>query len=140
MVTPRLMSQDRRQRTTPPGARCGAEYLWRRERDSNPRYPSGYSGFQDHRHRPLGHLSVTGNSRTPARVRNSRQGSVYPAMAHVTLRLLLLSIVACLGFPAAARSQNLSQIFRPQIASKPECSSTLGAPRLSDATLADCIE
>src|SRR6187431_1788883 len=31
---------------------------WRRERDSNPRYPSGYSGFQDHRHRPLGHLSA----------------------------------------------------------------------------------
>src|ERR1700751_1798179 len=30
---------------------------WRRGRDSNPRYPSGYSGFQDHRHRPLGHLS-----------------------------------------------------------------------------------
>jgi hypothetical protein len=31
---------------------------WRRGRDSNPRYPSGYSGFQDHRHRPLGHLSI----------------------------------------------------------------------------------
>ncbi len=24
----------------------------------NPRYPSGYSGFQDHRHRPLGHPSA----------------------------------------------------------------------------------
>src|SRR5215467_4303554 len=31
---------------------------WRRERDSNPRYPFGYSGFQDHRHRPLGHPSA----------------------------------------------------------------------------------
>src|SRR5262245_25320770 len=31
---------------------------WRGERDSNPRYPSGYSGFQDHRHRPLGHPSA----------------------------------------------------------------------------------
>jgi hypothetical protein len=30
---------------------------WRRGRDSNPWYPSGYSGFQDHRHRPLGHPS-----------------------------------------------------------------------------------
>src|SRR6476659_4685217 len=30
----------------------------RRRRDSNPRYPSGYSGFQDHRHRPLGHPSA----------------------------------------------------------------------------------
>src|SRR5438445_12636678 len=32
---------------------------WRRERDSNPRYPCGYSGFQDHRHRPLGHPSAS---------------------------------------------------------------------------------
>ena len=32
---------------------------WRRERDSNPRNPFGFSGFQDHRHRPLGHLSVS---------------------------------------------------------------------------------
>jgi hypothetical protein len=32
--------------------------VWRRERDSNPRNPSGFSGFQDHRHRPLGHLSA----------------------------------------------------------------------------------
>jgi hypothetical protein len=32
--------------------------VWRRERDSNPRYPCGYSGFQDHRHRPLGHPSA----------------------------------------------------------------------------------
>src|SRR5262245_52539945 len=31
---------------------------WRREGDSNPRYPSGYSGFQDRRHRPLGHPSA----------------------------------------------------------------------------------
>ena len=35
---------------------------WRRERDSNPRYPLRYSGFQDHRHRPLGHLSARRNS------------------------------------------------------------------------------
>ena len=32
---------------------------WRRERDSNPRNPSGFSGFQDHRHRPLGHPSAS---------------------------------------------------------------------------------
>ena len=30
---------------------------WRRGRDSNPRNRSRFSGFQDHRHRPLGHLS-----------------------------------------------------------------------------------
>ena len=31
---------------------------WRRERDSNPRYPFGYSGFQDRPFRPLTHPSV----------------------------------------------------------------------------------
>jgi hypothetical protein len=33
--------------------------VWRRVRDSNPRYPSGYAGFQDRCHQPLGQLSVT---------------------------------------------------------------------------------
>ena len=32
--------------------------LWRRGRDSNPRYPFGYAGFQDRSHQPLGHLSA----------------------------------------------------------------------------------
>ena len=32
--------------------------IWRRERDSNPRYPFRYSGFQDRRHQPLGHPSA----------------------------------------------------------------------------------
>ena len=32
--------------------------LWRRERDSNPRYPCGYTGFRDRRLQPLGHLSA----------------------------------------------------------------------------------
>ena len=31
---------------------------WRRGRDSNPRYPFGYAGFQDRCHQPLGHLSA----------------------------------------------------------------------------------
>ena len=31
---------------------------WRRERDSNPRYPFGYSGFQDRLFQPLTHPSV----------------------------------------------------------------------------------
>ncbi len=31
---------------------------WRRERDSNPRYPSGYSGFQDRPFQPLTHPSA----------------------------------------------------------------------------------
>ena len=32
--------------------------IWRRERDSNPRNGFPFSGFQDHRHRPLGHPSA----------------------------------------------------------------------------------
>ena len=31
--------------------------IWRRGRDSNPRYRFGYAGFQDRSHQPLGHLS-----------------------------------------------------------------------------------
>ena len=34
------------------------ETLWRRARDSNPRYPFGYVGFQDRCHQPLGQLSA----------------------------------------------------------------------------------
>ncbi len=35
----------------------GTSENWRRVRDSNPRYPSGYAGFQDRCHQPLGQLS-----------------------------------------------------------------------------------
>ena len=35
---------------------------WRRERDSNPRNRSRYSGFQDRRHKPLGHPSAAVSS------------------------------------------------------------------------------
>src|SRR6185503_15036558 len=37
----------------------------RRERDSNPRYGFPYSGFQDHRHRPLGHPSASTSGQNP---------------------------------------------------------------------------
>ena len=37
----------------------GFQKIWRRGRDSNPRYGFPYSGFQDWRHQPLGHLSNT---------------------------------------------------------------------------------
>jgi hypothetical protein len=33
------------------------EHVWRRERDSNPRYRFRYSGFQDHPFQPLTHPS-----------------------------------------------------------------------------------
>ena len=36
------------------------ESVWRRERDSNPRYPSGYIGFQDRLFQPLTHPSAAG--------------------------------------------------------------------------------
>jgi hypothetical protein len=36
-----------------------SERGWRRERDSNPRNRFRFSGFQDHRHRPLGHPSAS---------------------------------------------------------------------------------
>ena len=32
--------------------------VWRKRRDSNPRYPFGYASFQDWSHQPLGHSSV----------------------------------------------------------------------------------
>ena len=32
-------------------------YVWRRERDSNPRYADAYTGFRDRRLQPLSHLS-----------------------------------------------------------------------------------
>ena len=39
---------------------------WRRERDSNPRYPYGYSGFRDRPIQPLSHLSAEENTRSRA--------------------------------------------------------------------------
>jgi hypothetical protein len=36
--------------------------LWRRERDSNPRYPFEYNGFQDRRFQPLTHPSAGGTA------------------------------------------------------------------------------
>ena len=38
-----------------------SEFLWRRERDSNPR-PFRVTGFQDQLHKPLGHLSISENA------------------------------------------------------------------------------
>ena len=36
-----------------------SKYTWRRERDSNPRYPFRYNGFQDRRYQPLTHPSAS---------------------------------------------------------------------------------
>jgi hypothetical protein len=37
---------------------CGSRKIWRRERDSNPRYPLRYTRFRGARLQPLGHLSA----------------------------------------------------------------------------------
>ena len=39
-----------------------AEFRWRRERDSNPRYRFRYSGFQDRLFQPLTHPSAVDKS------------------------------------------------------------------------------
>ena len=36
--------------------------VWRRERDSNPRYPFRHNGFQDRRYQPLTHPSARGTT------------------------------------------------------------------------------
>ena len=46
---------------------------WRRKRDSNPRYSSGHSGLQDHRHRPLGHPSARAKD-----IRCAKGGDIRP--------------------------------------------------------------
>jgi hypothetical protein len=38
--------------------RYGGRLIWRRERDSNPRYPLRYTRFRGARLQPLGHLSM----------------------------------------------------------------------------------
>jgi hypothetical protein len=53
---------NRRVSPTRPLLRSDLAEEWRRERDSNPRYPFGYSGFQDRPFQPLTHPSVCGYS------------------------------------------------------------------------------
>jgi hypothetical protein len=57
---------------------------WRRERDSNPRNPSGFNGFQDRRLKPLGHLSsVREIARIPLRLASRRRLSTGARSAKV---------------------------------------------------------
>jgi hypothetical protein len=50
--------------------------VWRRVRDSNPRYPLRYAGFQDRCHQPLGQLSAGGVTRTSSLLVSLQQGAV----------------------------------------------------------------
>jgi hypothetical protein len=47
--------------------------VWRRGRDSNPRYPFGYAGFQDRSHQPLGHLSAYYNQQLSHNLKHHRK-------------------------------------------------------------------
>ena len=80
----------------PGRSRAKRDEVWRRERDSNPRNRFRFSGFQDHRHRPLGHLStrtnigtVSGRARTyikkPAGMRSAIPAGVgsAPTLDHL---------------------------------------------------------
>src|SRR5437764_15481187 len=49
-------------RRNPEHSRGNPANIWRRERDLNPRYPFGYSGFQDRPFQPLTHPSAAKNS------------------------------------------------------------------------------
>ena len=54
----RRRNPERAERAEGPLSAQSPGRVWRRERDSNPRYPFGYSGFQDHPFRPLTHPST----------------------------------------------------------------------------------
>jgi hypothetical protein len=74
-LTPIQQSQVWRCQPTHPATKT-----WRRERDSNPRNGFPFSGFQDHRHRPLGHPSAS-NSR-PEIARSAVAAPSMGAMCH----------------------------------------------------------
>src|SRR5580693_4533468 len=78
--------------------------LWRRERDSNPRYPLGYVGFQDRCHQPLGQLSA--KSKIPPSAKPSRPGSY--GLSASTLDVLLPASSRPAPLPAFAASSSES--------------------------------
>ena len=53
-----LLSRTRYDRVESEGNELEAVTFWRRKRDSNPRNPSGFNGFQDRRIKPLSHSSI----------------------------------------------------------------------------------
>ena len=63
---------------------------WRRGRDSNPRYPFGYAGFQDRSHQPLGHLSAVCRSSSIVRrivlIDSAASGPTHPDGAQTEKR------------------------------------------------------
>ena len=80
---------------------------WRRERDSNPRAPCGANGFQDRRHRPLGHPSAP-SIVAPAASRTELDVCVVDVdRAGVTDRVVLLVAIARRCVPRRVGSARL---------------------------------
>src|SRR5688572_7703949 len=77
----------------------------RRERDSNPRNRFRFSGFQDHRHRPLGHLSCTNYSDFGV-VAGPSRAITSPAMLASTVRVQMLDA----GLPFASFRANTTYV------------------------------
>ena len=65
--------------------RSASDGRWRRERDSNPRNRFRFSGFQDHRHRPLGHPSASKIRPEFARVARIETASPVSVTVSVTM-------------------------------------------------------
>src|SRR5437868_3366321 len=96
---------------------------WRRERDSNPRYRFRFSGFQDHRHRPLGHPSAankTAQNVETTRFSASRScGLILPYFARFSRTVVTTGVTAYASSasPASAPryvvSRFTSAIFKP---------------------------
>ena len=84
-----------------------------------PPYPSGYSGFQDHRHRPLGHLSILEwrgplhpAKRPPLRFRSVPVATRAPSTNHLTCHPIASAKAAA---PRQATSSTLSAPFRSRL-------------------------
>jgi hypothetical protein len=77
---------------------------WRRERDSNPRYRCRYSGFQDHRHRPLGHPSRLRKRTSACLLRRGRPAlEISPGFCATCRRLLAFVSLALTRLPFVPR-------------------------------------
>ena len=87
---------------------------WRRERDSNPRNRFRFSGFQDHRHRPLGHPSAS-KSGLNSLVSDVRRSS--PALCHQCVTV--------------SDSRSLQTIARATVAQRPYFSWIEHRPRIT---------
>ena len=102
---------------------------WRRRRDSNPRYPSGYSGFQDRRIQPLCHSSVAKVYAESDRSSGVEAATERGPRDHLSSGLAINSSIAslsrrrftgfvrCAAKPAARLWRTSSSIAKPESAS-----------------------